>query len=409
YIDGTFTKLPGLFSSAFFLGNDVSPTRTYVLRSPEGETATVTVPWLAFNPNGFIDGADYRRQHCSSVAATNALRRLGRRSVAEGDYDRRVGLDPKDMYQPLPRVVDDEAMKTLALLRESKRFSSKQASAGPRRFDITRPVQSDPYNAFYMLDDGVTGVWVFASLSPVGTFSNIFPEWVVNVTTGLVALQDAGARRLVVDVSGNGGGYVCASKAFTQYLINNTDINLYNFRLTNPMRALLKTDFYGPSLSNIALANPTDSLVTTTTSQTRGGVLGEFSAMWSVPCNSRAVVNTAFPPLRRKFLPEEMAFVSDGGCGSACAILVRSLRDQHGIRAYVYGGPEPKPFTPTAFEGGTIARQTAFTGLNLQNLTTSETSLLPKPFSGIPVDIQMPLNQCFSTRGVGGRTSPMEW
>ncbi|KAJ3114945.1 hypothetical protein HDU96_001445 [Phlyctochytrium bullatum] len=459
YYDGTFNRVPGLFNVPFFLGSDINVTRSYTLRPPDGTGGTditVDVPWIVYNSDAFTSADDFRSRFCTKAAAlgvvTGKAGGLGGVAATVGAIDddeedqtgddtgvgvpgpnRGRALPPSKLYQSIPSNIPAgipaaalgvaKAPSALSFLRGSSaaRQQAAASSASGGSFDLSKPLRSDPLNAFYMLDDGQTGVWVFSTLSPNGNFADIFAGWVANVTDGMRALQDAGARKLVVDVSGNGGGYVCASRAFMQYLLNNTDINTYNFRLTPAVTALLKTDFYGINQSNLApppnrspVPNPY-SVLSATTSQTRGNTPGTFSDFFTVPCGSRAVLTTPFPTLPRAWQPTDIAFVSDGGCGSACAILVRNLRAQWGVRSYVYGGRRRgRTFPPTSFEGGTIASDTDLdaTKLDVSGLSTAEAAALPGGFSA-PVALQMPLNQCFGVRapktGAATERFPLEW
>ena len=57
---------------------------------------------------------------------------------------------------------------------------------------------------FFLLDDGKTGVLALGSFS-----GDSLPNLMRNLLNGLQSLKDKGATQLVVDVSNNGGGYIC--------------------------------------------------------------------------------------------------------------------------------------------------------------------------------------------------------
>lgn len=59
---------------------------------------------------------------------------------------------------------------------------------------------------FFMLEDGITGVLALGSFSG-DTFDNLNN----NLLDGLQNLKAQGATQLVVDISNNGGGYICVA------------------------------------------------------------------------------------------------------------------------------------------------------------------------------------------------------
>ncbi len=71
-----------------------------------------------------------------------------------------------------------------------------------------RPTDPQPGSSsvvqFFMLDDGKTGVLALGSFS-----GDSFANLVNNLLKGLQGLKDKGATQLIVDISNNGGGYIC--------------------------------------------------------------------------------------------------------------------------------------------------------------------------------------------------------
>ncbi|KAI8840265.1 hypothetical protein BC829DRAFT_420830 [Chytridium lagenaria] len=117
------------------------------------------------------------------------------------------------------------------------------------------------------------------------------------------------------------------------------------------MQALLATQFFGPNDNGVKPINATN-ILTNTITKTRGGRDATLSGFFTFDCTG--AFPSSLPRLDRGWLPADVVVVSDGGCGSACACMVRSLRDAHKIKSYVYGGSSGKPYTPTSFEGGIV-------------------------------------------------------
>ncbi|KAJ3101254.1 hypothetical protein HDU97_001551 [Phlyctochytrium planicorne] len=411
---GAFSNRAGGFYSTTFLGSDEPPTRQYVLKSPSGSQVTLTVPWIGSNLIKF-SSRDTLQNFCTSAedddstvvdGSKNAGTVLSKRDfedLEDDDNDDQLNADV-DYLQPLP-TVDALAVGKMVKAASRKIFKSKQSTSG---FNINRPVSKDPNNAFYLLSDKKTGVWVLSTFSPTGNLRDIYDSWVANVTSGLIGLQELGATKLIVEVSGNGGGYVCASRAFTNYLMDGTQTAIYNFRVTDTIKALWKTSFYGRNLANLN-PYPSGTSIQKTKTQTRAGKESVFSGYFTTDCGAGSLT-ADFPKLPRAFAAADLAFVSNGNCGSACAIMLRALRDQWSIRTYVYSGITKTPYTPSSFEGGTITTLSKLTSPTLSTaaLTSAELALLPTNFSS-PITFQLSVNQAFSPNGQGGTDLPAEW
>ncbi|KAJ3195659.1 hypothetical protein HDU67_004307, partial [Dinochytrium kinnereticum] len=362
--NGAFGDYPGSFYDTPFLGSAASANRTYVLSPPSGgASVTVTIPWVASRSAGdtFTSGADYFQKFCSLEGGAAPAQ-------PEGSVSRRSGATKPsfaDFYKPVPANTFTKASEIAASIplnpEAIRPFAQAQAAKfgplgmGVKRapFDVAKPLVGDNFGAFYLLDDGETGVWSFATLSPPGQFEEIAAGWLGTIVGGLRGLEEQGAKRLIIDVSANGGGYACISNTLVNYLLKDAPIIIDQLRLTKSMRALLKAGFYGPNQSQLLPINST-SILSPTSRKTRGGIDGEFSGFFTFGCEGENPPN-ALTPLSRGWSGRDIAILSDGGCGSACAVMVRSFRDAHKTRAYVYGGSTSTPYTPSSFEGGIIS------------------------------------------------------
>ncbi|KAJ3117457.1 hypothetical protein HDU96_006694 [Phlyctochytrium bullatum] len=325
------------------------------------------------------------------------------------------------------------APTTGGLLRARPDGSGPLAQSRPAP-DLDRPATSDNYTAFYLLADGETGVWVFSTVSPTNAdgsepstdaeFSAATSGWLGTVLGGLRSLREAGARRLVVDVSGNGGGYLCLATALAEVMFPGTASPVDNVRLTAATEALIKTDYLGfgargPAYFNATAANATSFRVD------RGGGTETFSPLFEFCRTSGGRLTNPIVAANGTVAGAAaaggwdvgaVAFVSDGGCGSACAKFVRSVRDTFGVRAYTYGGgASGEAFTPTSFDGGivrTFREMATYVPALLQRLTAAEREEIPRVFF-FEVDGSIPVTQTFSVPAWRGRPVeewlPQEW
>jgi hypothetical protein len=81
--------------------------------------------------------------------------------------------------------------------------------------DITTPIIADANGAFFMLDN-TTGVWIMSTWSPKDETDEGQYWWYQSMASGLTKLEEIGATKLIIDVTNNGGGMICAYQAMIQ-------------------------------------------------------------------------------------------------------------------------------------------------------------------------------------------------
>ncbi|KAJ3114228.1 hypothetical protein HDU96_002397 [Phlyctochytrium bullatum] len=413
-----------------------APNRTYVLvDSNGGNRTTVTVPWIAAPAADdgvfpYTSAENYHAAWCvRGEPGGEALIRAARRSGVFGFAPRapRPWAAPRGIgimsHRPLPPA---EKFRPFNLLAATQLASARRAMAAlPRStppalrrraatrwipIDLDSPVLADDDTAFYVLQretggprDAI-GVWVFPTLSPDGEFDEAVPRWLTAVTAGLRALEEQKIGWLIVDVSGNPGGYFCTGTALAE------------LRLTPTVTALLQSSalpLTDPAISPVDARLTAADVVAERGAylQDRGGGPQNLSAFFRFcrnPGDGEALAFRGLPALDRGWAPDRVAVISDGRCGSACACWLRTLRDSHGVRAFTYAGAMAKPYTPTSYEGGIVVPFDALAVEAGPDLTAAERALLPRNFS-VPVLGQLPLTQGYSPKGKAGATYPAEW
>ncbi|KAJ3097318.1 hypothetical protein HDU96_000421 [Phlyctochytrium bullatum] len=95
--------------------------------------------------------------------------------------------------------------------------------------------------------------------------------------------------------------------------------------------------------------------ITSGPSYSRGRTLSAYTQKVESDCTdfSRDMFRN-LQQLVKGWRPEKIGVISNGFCGSTCSNFVRVLREQHGVRSFVYGGASGQPFQPTSFEGGRL-------------------------------------------------------
>ncbi|KAJ3115427.1 hypothetical protein HDU96_000663 [Phlyctochytrium bullatum] len=379
------------------------------------------------------------------LGARNALRRphgkLHRRGdnsrVVEEATDANLNPDLDDVVLDSPRHIDiNEIWKYLAVRNARRRPHGKLHRRGdisidwftaPENPSLLRhqldPVFKTPYLSAYVLEDGNVGVLKLGTFSFDRDDENITKIHLPQGRQALQTLVDRKVKKVILDLSGNGGGLVDAAIYFLNALFPAAKPPRFDIRLSKEHAFLLTV---GKHLDE-NLFNLKDDVIDTTrtlgtTDQysmldrkhinliSRGGIREPYSGPFEY--NS----TTPQEPFRHSWSSKDVVVLTNGHCGSACALLSRALRNSAHVRHYVYGGFTHTPFQPSSFEGGCVE-----TMRGLLNATTAVLSyaqshripvprdaVFPKPFK-LPVeDSKMLVWESYSAHG-GNVATPDEF
>lgn len=241
------------------------------------------------------------------------------------------------------------------------------------------PVIREAHNLIggYYLEDDYSDVAVLSVTSFLG---NSAQEWQDTASKFLAAAKAAGKKKLVVDVSANGGGIILLGYDLYKLLFPNNNDRAAADRI----RAFETTDVLGQKFSEIAEGLPrqvvteeenatlfrlTNDVVTSpfnyqqdvSANETNfvswedkfGPILHEkgdnFSNLfrWNfsdilLPINSNGVYIHGYGPLsnytQQPFAAEDVVVVTDGYCSSTCTIFSELMRQRAGIKYISLGG-----------------------------------------------------------------------
>ncbi|KAI9335002.1 hypothetical protein DFJ73DRAFT_852321 [Zopfochytrium polystomum] len=411
-----------LVDSALYQKTFIRPTFPsswqYELSPPQGGSGSpvsVTVPWGAIVHPMYKDKLTSRESYYTAVCMGKPTGQnsqvppstKGSTNIFDGDIvgdgQERIGDQVSftqergkfaDMMRPrwdVSKAIAYSRQMAASIAAEDSRSKGHVVNddggaggSGKAAFSLSTPILKDSVNAFYDLGDGVTGVWAFASVAPPSMDDDTLSAWMALVATGLVALESRGLTKLIIDVSNNPGGVVCAGQAFVKFLFPNMQYVNYDIRRTPLTESLITAAFTGndsdsfwslkeafiPSLTGPGATSPTSPKPSVpiqahanTTSdilsddpaylQVRGGRLGQYTRRFEMDCVEYFVNMTKLPQLKKGWEGRNIAVVSNGLCGSTCSNIVRVLRDQFKVQSYVYGG-RGAAFQPTSFEGGKL-------------------------------------------------------
>lgn len=176
-------------------------------------------------------------------------------------------------------------------------------------------------------------------------------------------------KNLILDVSGNSGGYVCASyfalsyvaRAWNKASLTGNDIlfSPYDFRQSSLTDELYARGWFGRGaneISEVSRKSLGDAFYTDRVSQTYEGHTSNYTQrfLWNLCEESNyklAASSTVF---------DKILIVSDGRCGSACSYFISKLRIANKARVMTYGGIWGKQMDSSAFAGGNVLEWSSF-------------------------------------------------
>jgi hypothetical protein len=179
---------------------------------------------------------------------------------------------------------------------------------------------------------------------------------------GFELLKKGNFKKIIIDVSGNGGGRICLGTALSRLLFpSNVDHN--SDFISSPLHVALATDGSKNEESFYFTGNwmdPKNNLQKFTSSDfmvkgpsyTRGGKTSQYTDQCVLDCNN---IYNAIPGTgKNMFRPEDVAILSDGNCGSTCALLTNALVENFNVTTFGYGGLSTIPMSFSSFAGGQV-------------------------------------------------------
>jgi len=207
----------------------------------------------------------------------------------------------------------------------------------------------------YILPGNKTGVMF------VGSFEGDFTQFQTDTQSAIQEFQQAGVSRLIVDLTNNGGGFVCLGEFLHQYLAG-AQSGYPGFQSTNRANPLAQkivaSDialgvsssigvFYPPN--DWAFLNDTEqpntfNYINPSAPLVVNGVSSPTSQRFHDICTPFAVPIPETPP----FALNNVAIVSNGDCASTCSMFSTVMFERHQTKIAVFGG---KPGLQMEYKG----------------------------------------------------------
>ncbi|KAJ3552372.1 hypothetical protein NM688_g4185 [Phlebia brevispora] len=296
---------------------------------------TVTIPYLAdYSGLPFTDGPSFWEANCAANAETN-------------------GVDEKTVV-PGKREVRQRKLAR-AVIRD---IAPSKAVGLPPQFIPNLPLTNGSTGVIksYILPGNKTGVMFVGSFEP-----DDFNQFQTDTQAAIQQFKASGVTRLILDLTNNGGGFVCLGQFLHQFLAGNS-IGNPGFQSTNRANPLAKkilasdialglnADFTFYTADNWDFLNNTPIPATVNYNNPSvpfhiNGVTDQNSQRFFDDCDESFVVPTPDQP---PFDLNNVIIVGNANCASTCAMFSTLMFERHGTRIAIFGG---KPGLPMEYKG----------------------------------------------------------
>ncbi|KAJ6580807.1 hypothetical protein B0H19DRAFT_982374 [Mycena capillaripes] len=386
-VAGLYTLEVGRFGQRAFYPGANSVTVT--LQTKQG-IKEVTVPWAATFLGSGNTTASFIAETCLPEADSVARKRkLDRRLEASPINERRKGVVTPDAQGPVRQAATS-----------SSRLAPVANIVQPNLTSFGHFITLDIYQ---LAEHPKVGVVYFEQFEPSdGTGANDYFNGISDTLfSGLNALKAAGVEKIIVDNSGNRGGFIFAGaialwSLWPQDLYPGFPAVFRDSDLIRRESAIAAASGTGQSeysyffyrdLNYVLLQNNTQ-FMDPAVPQTVNGVKDAYSKQFLDDFGDSSADVTSFtePP----FNGTDMVFVANSICASTCSIFSSYLFQKHGVRSAVFGGTPSS--TVSQFDGGVKGSEvTDFDSVlfELENAGLQDDPAAPQPF---PVSASLTMN-----------------
>ncbi|KAF9051220.1 hypothetical protein BDZ89DRAFT_1154116 [Hymenopellis radicata] len=291
--------------------------------------------------NNFTDFVSYRANNCVAAKRTNGFDVYDAVAVMEAE----VAGSPAAYFQQQPPIDPVDAKKhALNVILDGTPPSN---IALPEELQPSATPLNDSYSVaqFYLLNDNSTGVLALGSFS-----AQSFATFQTSLLAGLNDLKNQGAMRLLVDVTNNGGGYICIAHWLHRIIIGRSETTEPQAGLDSTMRAgplaqlIVKQIVNGSDPDELLSYNPQQwtnashvpfpkghDLLHPLVKKTINGHDDMFSPRLGQECQPFS----EDPPMKGLFKPKDVLIVSNGRCASSCSLFSITMSKLDGVKTVV--------------------------------------------------------------------------
>ncbi|KAJ7784767.1 hypothetical protein B0H16DRAFT_1402826 [Mycena metata] len=308
----------------------------------------ITLPYRSrINPTTvpFKSSATYRANNCVPVDGTNGVD-LNAVSLAAS-----LGPSPAAKFQQAP--VPSSRKHKMNVMMDTVPVSDISLPPG---LQPSAPALNASFGggAFFMQKDGKTGVLVLGSFS--GDDLDVMQDGLLK---GLLTLKEQGATQLIVDVTNNGGGFICAADWLHRIIIGPKNTTIPGAGLDtkaraaplarlvvqaiaddpnlDPFQALLYNPLNRTNANNVQFS-ATDNWLLPPVNLEINGHADSFSPRLGAECPPGPNGFAFTPPDAALFNASKVVIVSNGRCASSCALFSVTMAKEEGVKTVFVGG-----------------------------------------------------------------------
>ncbi|KAF5337318.1 hypothetical protein D9611_003167 [Ephemerocybe angulata] len=299
---------------------------------------------ISSSSTAFTDTASWRSGNCVAKTGTNGA------DINDSGSMSALTEDPTAQYEQQPTVPPTKKQLLNVMYDDSP--LSNVVLPQPLQPSLPAINGSRSVGQFYMLKDGKTGVLALGSFS-----DDDYDEFLRGLLVGLLNLKSLGASQLVVDVSNNGGGYICAAHWLHRIIAGPKGTTEPQAGLDTKARAgplaqaivdeLNKNPELDPTLqlnyNPLNWRSENNEFFAKTTNWLRpvvnsviNGVPDAFSPRLGQECQPEGF--SFNPPNEALFDPKKVVIVSNGRCASSCSLFSITMAKKEGSKTVVLGG-----------------------------------------------------------------------
>ncbi|KAJ7607868.1 hypothetical protein FB45DRAFT_947129 [Roridomyces roridus] len=353
-VSGLYTQEVGRFAQRVVWPGADSVSVT--LQTANGSKETLTIPWAATFVGSGNTTASFIAETCLVTDDNSAARKRKRDLRASGTplNQRRKAVIPAGSQ---------------AAIRKAAASAPVAPPAAPSGNAVTPNLKSFGHfvtlDVYQLAEHPKVGVVYMEQFEPQDntTAQDYFDGISDTLFTGLTTLKAAGVEHVLIDQSGNRGGYIFAGAIAMWSLF---PLDLYPgfpavFRDSDLIRresdvaaAANDTDseyFFGNYRDlNYVLLKNNSQIFDPPVPQTVNGVEDAFSKQFfdDFGAGSSSVTNFTSPPFEGK----DLVFVTNSICASTCSIFSSYIFQKHGVRSAVFGGTPSATAAMSQFDGG---------------------------------------------------------
>jgi hypothetical protein len=257
---------------------------------------------------------------------------------------------------------------------ESKLPQQQQVERDPQVFSVNSQtasiVSGKPDHLVTYKDTAALSYWSYDETT-VLRLKSFFPPSEADLKSFNELLNTAAHSRgsnglnknLILDVSNNGGGYVCLSYFMLSYLVrpwnkasltgNDILFNPYDIRQSKYTDDIFHHGYFGAATEEISESSRKPlgpSFYSDRVLRSYGLHSSNYSQkfLWNL-CEA-----DNYKDAKKSLVFDKILVVTDGRCGSACSYFLSKLRTSNKVRVLSYGGHWGQPMDTSAFSGGNV-------------------------------------------------------